>query len=139
MIDQETALEAIKLALEMGATDAECSIAEGDELSAGARMRSLETVKEAGSRAAGLRVLVGQRAGSSYTSDLSREGIRRMVASALEVAAVATSDPHAGLPEASELGSIAGDLGLYSDTVPALETDFKIQQALDTEEASLAT
>ena len=55
---------------------------EGEEFSALVRMRSLETLKDAGSRAAGLRVLVGQRVGSSYTSDLSAEGIRKMVDSA---------------------------------------------------------
>jgi predicted Zn-dependent protease len=42
-------------------------------------MRQLETLKDAGSRAAGLRVLVGRRVGSSYTSDLSAEGARKLV------------------------------------------------------------
>ena len=38
-------------------------------------MREVENLKEAGSRGAGLRVLIGKRTGSSYTSDLSPEGI----------------------------------------------------------------
>ena len=57
----------------------------------------LETLKEAGSRGAGLRVLIGRRMGASYTSDLSPDGIRQMVRSAIELAAVTTEDPHAGL------------------------------------------
>src|SRR5450755_535995 len=76
MIDPDLATQTIRLALERGATDAECTLAEGEEFSALVRMRSLERLKDAGSRAAGLRVLVGQRVGSSYTSDLSAEGIR---------------------------------------------------------------
>ena len=69
-----------------GATDAECTIAEGDGFSANVRMGELETLKEAGSRGAGLRVLIGKRMGSSYTSDLTPEGIRQMVRSAVDLA-----------------------------------------------------
>ena len=71
---------AIRLAAERGATDAECTIAEGDEFSATVRLGEVETLKEAGSRAAGLRVLLGQRQGSSYTSDLTDEGISHLAA-----------------------------------------------------------
>src|SRR5438105_9426517 len=131
----EVAQQAIRLALDEGATAAECTIAEGDEFSANVRMRQLETLKEAGSRGAGLRVLVGQRAGSSYTSDLSAEGIRLMVRSALDIARISTEDPHAGLPDASELGSLDADLGLYCDDVAQLETAHKVEYALAAEEA----
>lgn len=135
----DLAQEAIRLALDAGATAAECTIAEGDEFSANVRMRELETLKEAGSRAAGLRVLIGRRVGSSYTSDLGRDGIRHMVKSALEIANISTEDPHAGLPDPSELGSIETDLKLYSDDVDKLATEYKIQQALDAEQAAFET
>jgi len=65
MIDPEVARETIRLALDRGAHDAECTISEGEEFSASVRMRALETLKDAGSRGAGLRVMVGQRVGSS--------------------------------------------------------------------------
>src|SRR5579872_1706797 len=113
----ELAQDVVKQALAAGATDAECTIAEGDEFSANVRMRELETLKEAGSRGAGLRVLIGKRMGASYTSDLTPEGIRQMVRSAIDLAALTTEDPYAGLPDADELGSISGDLGLFSDDV----------------------
>ena len=54
---------------------------------------TLETLKESGSRGAGLRVLFDKRMGASYTSDLTPEGIRRMVQSAIDLAAVTTEDP----------------------------------------------
>jgi PmbA protein len=100
-------------------------------------MRELENLKEAGARGVGLRVLRGKRSGSAYTSDLSAEGIERMVDSALEIAAVTTEDPHAGLPEPSELGSIDRDLQMYSDDVALLETSWKIDQARQAEAAAL--
>ena len=77
-------------------------------------MREVENLKEAGSRGAGLRILIGRRTGASYTSDLSPEGIAHLVQSAIELADITTEDPHAGLPDADELGALAGDLGLYS-------------------------
>jgi PmbA protein len=138
MIDPQVARETIRLALDRGANDAECTISEGEEFSASVRMRSLETLKDAGSRGAGLRVMVGQRVGSSYTSDLSSEGIRKLVDSALEIAAISTEDPHAGLPDASELGSIPDDLQLYSDEIQGIDTERRIAQALETEEAALS-
>jgi PmbA protein len=133
----ELAADVVKQALAAGATDAECTIAEGDEFSANIRMRELETLKEAGSRGAGLRILVGPRTGSSYTSDLSGEGIRHLVRSAVELADITTEDPHAGLPEPAELGSIGGDLGLYCNDVDNLATEERIELARRTEAAAL--
>jgi PmbA protein len=138
MIDVELASKAVRLALDRGASDAECTLSEGDEFSATVRMRSLETLKDAGSRGAGLRVLLGRHVGSSYTSDLSSEGVRKLVDSALEIAAISTEDPHAGLPDFSELGSLAGDLQLYSDDVSRIDTQQRIDQALEAEDAALS-
>ncbi len=135
---EQLAGDIVKLARERGATDAECTIAEGDEFSVEVRMREIERLTEAGSRAAGLRVLVGKRPGSAYTSDLSADGIRRMTDSALELARVASEDPHAGLPEPDELGKLDNDLRLYSDTIESIDTDFKIAQAKAAEEAAFA-
>jgi PmbA protein len=134
----ELAADTVKQALAAGAEDAECTIAEGDEFSAAIRMRDVESLKEAGSRGAGLRILIGKRAGSAYTSDMSPDGIRHMVRSAVELAAITTEDPHQGMPEPSEMGSISSDLQMYSDDVAALETPVKIEMARRAEEAALA-
>jgi len=138
MIDAELASKAVRLALDRGASNAECTLSEGEEFSASVRMRSLETLKDAGSRGAGLRLLLGRQVGSSYTSDLSSEGLRKLVDSALEIAAISTEDPHAGLPDPSELGSLAGDLQLYSDDVSRVDTQQRIDQALEAEDAALS-
>jgi PmbA protein len=134
----ELASDVVKRALAAGATDAECTIAEGEEFTATVRMRELESLKEAGSRGAGLRILVGCRTGSSYTSDLSPEGIEKLVHSAVELAEITTEDPHAGLPERDELGSIGGDLKLYSEDVEGLATGIKVDLAKRAEEAALS-
>ena len=140
MSDLETlAADAVKRAIASGATDAECTIMEGEEFSAAVRMREVESLKEAGSRGAGIRVLVGNRAGSSYTSDLTPEGIETMVRGAIELAKITSEDPFAGLPDESDLGSLRENLELYDDDVESMETDWKIAQAKRAEEVAFAT
>ena len=134
----ELAQDVVKRAQASGATDAECTIAEGEEFSANVRMREVENLKEAGSRGAGLRILIGKKTGASYTSDLSEEGIQHLVKSAIELADITTEDPHAGLPDPDEFGSIPGDLGLDAADVEALDTDLKISTAKRAEEAALS-
>ena len=133
----ELASDIVERARKAGATDAECTISQGEEFSANVRMRELENLKEAGSRAAGLRILIGRKTGSSYTSDLSPEGITHLVKSAIELADITTDDPHADLPERSELGAIPGDLQLYSPDIEGLETGLKVELARRAEIAAL--
>ncbi len=134
----ELANDVVRRALAAGASDAECTLAEGEEFSANVRMRELESLKEAGSRGVGLRILRGRHTGSSYTSDLSEAGIGHLVQSAIELAEITTEDPHAGLPEPEELGSLTGDLGLFSADVAGLETDIKVDSARVAEGAALS-
>lgn len=135
----DIALAATRRALELGATGAECTISEGEEFSASVRMREVENLKQAGSRGAGIRVLAGNLTGSSRTSDLSPQGIETMVRGALDLARITTPDPHAGLPDAADLGRFEGpDLRLYDDSVSRIETEWKIAQAMKAEEVALA-
>ncbi len=135
MID--TAREVVARALQAGATDAECVFAEGDEFSATVRLGEVENVKEAGSRAMGLRVLIGRRSGSAYTSDLSEAGLHRLVTSAVALAGVTSEDPYAGLPEPGELGCASANLDLYSDDIQSLSAAGKIDLARRCERAAL--
>lgn len=131
----DVAQEIVKNALARGASAVEATLSEGDEFTVVVRKGEIEQLKEAGSRGAGVRVLVGQRTGAAYTSDLTREGLDRMVASALDNARVTTEDPFAGLPEAC--GTLSGDLGLYSADVDSLSTEEKIARAVAAEKAAL--
>ena len=133
----ELARHTVKQAQAAGATGAECTMTEGEEFSANVRMREVENLKEAGSRGAGLRILIGKKTGASSTSDLSKEGVAHLVKSAIELADLTSEDPHAGLPDDDEFGAIAGDLGLYSEDVATLDPALKISTAKRGEEAAL--
>ena len=134
----ELAAGIVRQALAQGAHDAECTISEGEEFSAGVRMGEVDTLKQAASRGAGLRILVGTRTGSAYTSDLSAAGLEQLTRAALELSAVTSEDPYAGLPEASTLGSIDRDLALFHEDVAQLETGRKIAMARSAEAAAFA-
>lgn len=135
---RQLAADVVEHALKNGATAADCIIHEGSEFSTTVRCGEVEQVKEAGSKALGLRVFLGQRAASSYTSDFSRSGLDRLLSSALAAARVTSEDPYAGLAEPDRVGIYPGDLDLYHDDVAKLETPFMIDLARKAERAAFA-
>src|SRR5437879_12709199 len=134
---KELAKDIVGRAMSGGATAAECVIREGDEFSTLVRLGQVETLKEAGSRSIGVRVFYGQRAASTYSSDFSRAGLDRMLKSALELAKITSEDPFGGIPEPSQLGSLSGDLDLYSADVYSLPGEERIAYARRAEKAAL--
>jgi len=134
---RQLAQDIVRQAMAGGSTAAECVIREGDEFSTLVRLGQVETLKESGSKAIGVRVFNGQRAASTYSSDFSREGLDRMVKSALELSKITSEDPFAGIPEPSQLGSLAGDLDLYSPDVYSLPGEERIAYARRAEKAAL--
>jgi len=131
------AAQLIELAVKAGATGAECTVSEGENFSVDVRLGEVETLTQSGSRAAGLRVMVGRCTGSSYTSDLTREGLAKLVESAMELAAITTEDPLAGLPDPADLGSFHGNLDLFSDDIEQLPPPQRIEMAQRAERAAL--
>ena len=134
---KELTTDVVRLAMAGGATAAEAVVQEGDEFSTVVRLGEVETLKEAGSRALGARVFFGQRTASTYTSDFSRDGVDRMVRSALELARITSEDPFGGLPDAALLGSLSGDLDLYHADVYSLPGEERISYARRAEKAAL--
>ena len=135
---EELAAGAVEQAMKAGATDAEAVGREGDEFSVNVRMGEVETLKESGSRALGLRVYFGKRSASTSTSDLSADGLKTLVEGAVALAKVTEEDPCAGLAEAGEFGAVADDLHLYYDDVYSLEGKERIEWARRAEAAALA-
>jgi PmbA protein len=131
--------DVVTRAMKGGATAAECVVREGDEFSTVVRLGQVETLKESGSRAIGVRVFFGQRAASTYSSDFSAIGIARMLKSALELAKITSEDPYAGIPDAVKLGSLSGDLQLFHEDVYSLPGVERIDYARRAEKAALDT
>jgi PmbA protein len=135
--------EAVARALRLGATDAEAIAIESEEFGVHVRLGQVEQLTESGSRALGLRVLFaspeGMRTANTSTSDLSPDGITRIIESAVELAKITGPDPFAGLPDRSAFGSNdAESLALYFTDVDAIPPAERIQIARRCEAAAMA-
>jgi PmbA protein len=135
--------EAVALALRAGAADAEAVAFESDDFAVNVRLGQVEQLTESGSRALGLRVFFhapegGQRTASTSTSDLSSDGIAKLVSGAVELAKVTGADPFAGLPHADLFGSLDIDsLALYFSDVDEIPPGERIEIARRCEAAAL--
>src|SRR5579872_2449297 len=134
---KELAQDIVQRAMRSGATAAECVIREGDEFSTLVRLGQVETLKESGSKSIGVRVFNGKRAASTHSSDFTSAGLDRMLKSAIELAKITSEDPFSGIPEPSQLGSLSGDLDLYSADVYSLPGEERISYARRAEKAAL--
>ncbi len=135
---KQIASDVLARAMRAGATDAEAVAYEGDEFSALVRLGQVETLKESGSRAIGLRVFNGLRSASTSSSDLSREGLDKLVEGAIALAKITSEDPFIGLPEEGEFGKVEGDLALYFEDVNEQPPAERIEIARRCEAAAMA-
>ena len=113
---------------------------EGSQFSVNVRMREIgELLTEAGSRGAGVRVLVGKNTGSAYTSDLTEDGIRQMVGSATGSCGDHDRGSVCGTAEA-RMNSARWicDLQLLCPAVQNCRRIWKIEQAKRAEDAAFA-
>ena len=134
---------AVEMARRAGAGDAEAVAFEGDEFSVHVRMGEVDELTESGSRAIGLRVFFeaegGQRTASTSSSDLSKDGLARLVSGAVELAKVTGVDPFAGLPEREAFGSLAvPELALYFEDINNVPPEERIAIAKRCEAAAMA-
>lgn len=135
---KQIAADLVERAQGAGSTAADVVVRESDEFSTSLRTGKIESLKEAASKVLGLRVLLGVRSATSFSSDFSDPSLGRLVKRTVEMAKVTSEDPANGLPELIQLGCYAGDLDLFSNDVEALSTEDRIQMARRAEEAALA-
>ena len=128
----------VERAIGAGASVAEASVHGGSHLSVKARLREPELVEEAGSKALGLRVMVGQRVASTYTSDLSAHGQRMLIEDAMELAKLSEPDEFAGPPDPSLLSAPPdwAELDTFDDSVSGVNADEALSRALEGERAA---
>lgn len=130
--------DALKLARQLGATDAVAEVSEAYGLSVSARMGALENVERNRDKSMGVTVYLGARRGHASTSDFSTRAIEQTVRSAYDIARFTAEDPLAGLPDADDITSEPErDLDLF------YPWDIDAKQAFEwarhTEEAALQT
>jgi PmbA protein len=128
----------LALVLKAGADGAEVLVRDGTELEVKVRLGEPELIKEAGSRALGLRVIKDQRAAVTYTSDLTAAGMERLARDSVELAALAEPDPVAALPAREEMARDVPELDLWDESVLSVDVAEGIRRARAGEAAALA-
>lgn len=134
---QRQAERMLSLVMAAGADGAEVLVRDGMELEVKVRLGEPELVKEAGSRALGLRVLKDHRAAVTYTSDFSPQGMERFARESVELAGLAEADPTGDLPAREEMARSVPDLDLWDDAIVAIDVAQAIARARRAEAAAM--
>ena len=135
---RDLAQELVAKARQRGADAADVLVAEGNEFSVTIRKGEIETLKESGSKALGVRVFVGKRTANSYTSDFTAAALDKLIEDTVAMARVTGEDPFAGLPDEAPVPPESIDLGLHDPKIDALPTQERIERARRAEAAAFA-
>ena len=127
--------DALKLARQLGASQAEAALTVSEGMNVSARMRSVETLEYQNDNGLGVSVYFGQHKGSASTSSLEPEAIRKTVMAACDIARYTSEDPCTGLADADLMAKTFHDLDLYHDW--DIGSDRAIELALACEAAAL--
>ena len=120
-----------------GADEAEVSVVDGYEFNVDVRKGRIETLIEAGSRSAGVRIIKDKKTAYASSSDLDMGTLNRLVRNAVRRAELGNPDEFAGLAPLSKEQVDAASLDLYDPEIARLDSKTKIALARDTERAAL--
>lgn len=134
---RELAEDVLRRAGGCGADAADVLIAGATDFSVTVRKGEVETLKEAGSKALGVRVFVGKRTATSHTSDFSRAALASLVEDVVAMARVTGEDAAAGLPDATPPADDV-DLQLFDPSPAALPAPQRIEWARRAEAAAFS-
>jgi PmbA protein len=124
----------VKFSLKKGADAAEVYIETGRDLSIDVRKGDIETVQEAASNGAGIRVFVKGRMAFACSNDLGIKALEDAAGRALEFARVTTSDPNNVLPDDPGVTAVGG---LYDPRIAQVPMEDKIELAKRVEKLAL--
>jgi PmbA protein len=104
--------QALDLARQAGATQAEAGVSSSRGYSLNVRQQAVESLEFQQDLDLALTVYVGLRKGSASTGDLSPRGIATAVQAAIDIARATGEDPCHGLADADRLATVFPDLAL---------------------------
>jgi PmbA protein len=116
-----------------GAAEAEAFFVHGRELTVKAYDGDVESLTSAEAQGVGVRVFSDSRMGFAYTSDLSDDGVRRVVAEALDACRYNEPDQHNGLPGAVDFESMPE---LVAEDFEARSVEERVAMALELDAAT---
>jgi PmbA protein len=127
----------VEHARKCGADEAEVSVVDGYEFDVEVRKGRIETLVEADSRSAGVRVIKDKKTAYASSSDLEMGTLRRLVRNAVRRAELGSPDEYAGLAPLAKGQVDVAALDLYDPAIAGLDSKAKIALARDTERLAL--
>ena len=127
--------DALAMARDAGATQAEAGLSVSQGLSVATRMGSVETIEHQQDNGLGISVYIGGHKGSASTSNLDPAAIRKTVEAACNIARFTSEDPCTGLADAELMATEFHPLDLYHPW--NVEPQEVIDLALECENAAL--
>jgi PmbA protein len=134
---RELAETLVAYARKCGADEAEVSVVDGYEFNVDVRKGRIESLVEAGSRSAGLRVIKDKKTAYASSSDLDLGTLRRLTRNAVKRAELGSPDEFAGLAPRAEVTTDVAALRLFDPAIAELDSRTKIGLARETERAAL--
>lgn len=131
------ASDLVERARRHGADQADAVVVSSVESSVQVRKGRVERIVDAGSHAAGVRVVKNRRTALCSTADMTARALEDMVRQAIELASVSEPDEFAGLPDRADLASgPLPSLQLYDERIESVTTDELREMALRCEQAA---
>jgi PmbA protein len=127
--------DALRLAIQKGATAAEASMSKVQGIAVSSRLKEVETVEFTNDGGLGIAVFVGKRKGSASTTDLSSAALRLAVEKAVEIAKYTNEDDCTGIADKEFIATEIPDLDLYHPV--ELDTEVGIRMAIEAETAGM--
>ena len=132
----ELAATVLKRAKDLGATEADLLVAEGDSVSVQVRMSEVDRLSKAREKVLGIRVFFGKRSASSSTSDFSKASLDRLVSDTCSLARAVVEDETSGLPAPDQMVVDIPDMDMKDDR--QLAVDEEIDLAKRTEQSAFS-
>ena len=136
---EQAASYVVETAIGRGATSADAVMRENHGFSATVRMDAVETLKEAVSKGLLLRVFVGRRMATAYSSDTSPQVVDALIDETTQMARLTSEDDSGGLPEEAVGPAGSSDLGLLDEGWDELSPEERIGMARRAERAAFST
>lgn len=133
---EEAAELLLRGAARHGASAADVVLVEGDSLTVGVRLGTVEKVQRARGRHLGLRAFAGERSAILSTADFTRPALEQLAADAAALARVTAADPFSGLPDAALLAADPPAMDLYDPAVAAITAEQATEWCLAAETAA---
>lgn len=127
----------VRFARAQGAEEIQVTIVEALEFNVDVRMGKIENLVEAGARYCGFKIVTGNKTAYATSSDLSEDTLHGLAKNAIRRAKLANPDEFAGIPPSKKRSFDTSSLDIYDPEISELETEKKIDLALETERIAL--